>query len=86
MLQGWGGGRLLDSYTEERQPIFVETSEAMIAGWIDKDREFLNRYHPERNRVAFEEAWKEAAKLALLQSSEPYYEDPRAHLNRTGRF
>jgi hypothetical protein len=84
VLQGWGGGRLLDSYTEERQPIFVETGEAMIAGWIDKDRDFLNRYRPERNRAEFEEAWRGAAKLASLQSSEPYYEGSSVILGPAG--
>ena len=47
-LQGWGGDRLLASYSEERRPIFVETGEAMIAGGIDRDREFLERWP--RNR------------------------------------
>jgi 2-polyprenyl-6-methoxyphenol hydroxylase-like FAD-dependent oxidoreductase len=84
VLQGWGGEGLLDSYTEERQPVFVETGEAMIAGWVDKDRDFLNRYSPERNRAEFEDAWQGAAKLASSQSSEPYYEGSSVILGPEG--
>jgi hypothetical protein len=75
-LQGWGGHALLKSYGEERRPIFVETGEAMIAGGIERDREFLERYNPERNREEFEEAWAEMAggRNALNRSYEPHYE------------
>jgi hypothetical protein len=73
-LQGWGGAALLSSYSEERRPIFVETGEAMIAGGIERDREFLERYSPERNRQEFEEAWSELAGQRTRQSYEPHYE------------
>jgi 4-hydroxyisophthalate hydroxylase len=73
-VEGWGGQRLLESYTEERRPIFVETGEAMIAGGIEKDRAFLERYSPERDREEFEEAWKELGSQRSRQSYEPHYE------------
>jgi 4-hydroxyisophthalate hydroxylase len=76
-LQGWGGDGLLASYDEERRPIFVETGEAMIAGGIERDRDFLERYNPARNREEFEEAWNEQASTGggfRTQSYEPHYE------------
>jgi 2-polyprenyl-6-methoxyphenol hydroxylase-like FAD-dependent oxidoreductase len=76
-LQGWGGDRLLASYGEERRPIFVETGEAMIAGGIERDREFLERYNPGRNREEFDAAWNEMASTGggfRTQSYEPHYE------------
>jgi len=74
-LQGWGGDQLLASYSEERRPIFVETGEAMIAGWIDRDRSFLDRYSPEIDKAEFEQAWSELGKSANQpQSYESRYE------------
>lgn len=75
-LEGWGGETLLDSYSEERRPIFVETGAAMIAGGIEADRAFLERYHPDRDRDEFERAWKELEAVAgsRQQSYEPHYE------------
>lgn len=73
-IEGWGGDRLLDSYTEERQPIFVETGQ-VIAGGIERDRAFLERYHPDRDRVAFEEAWEKVAQRSQgARSYEPSYD------------
>jgi 2-polyprenyl-6-methoxyphenol hydroxylase-like FAD-dependent oxidoreductase len=75
-LQGWGSDALLDSYGEERRPIFVETGEAMIAGGIESDREFLDRYNPEHDRAEFEKAWKELEITSgtRQQAYEPHYE------------
>jgi 4-hydroxyisophthalate hydroxylase len=75
-LQGWGGQRLLDSYDQERRPIFEETGEAMIAGGIERDRAWLERYNPTRNRAEFEQAWAEyAASWGMRpQAYEPHYE------------
>jgi 4-hydroxyisophthalate hydroxylase len=75
-LQGWGGQRLLDSYGEERRPIFKETGEAMIAGGIERDREWLERYSPEKDLAEFESAWADYG-LTLgrrPQTYEPHYE------------
>jgi len=75
-LQGWGGQRLLDSYDQERRPIFQETGEVMIAGGIDQDRRWLERYNPDRDRAEFERAWAEygATRTVRPQSYEPHYE------------
>jgi 4-hydroxyisophthalate hydroxylase len=75
-LQGWGGQRLLDSYDEERRPIFKETGEAMIAGSIETDRDWLERHNPDKDRPEFERAWAEygAATELRRQSYEPHYE------------
>lgn len=84
-LQGWGGDALLDSYSEERRPIFVETGEAMIAGGIDRDRAFLERYSPEKDRAEFEQAWEELGKRANgPQSYEPHYEGSSVVMGPSG--
>jgi 4-hydroxyisophthalate hydroxylase len=75
-LQGWGGAGLLDSYSEERRPIFKETGEDFIAAGIERDRKLLETYHPERDRAAFEKAWNDrmtgAGSRAVVY--EPNYE------------
>ena len=83
-LQGWGGEKLLDSYGEERRPIFVETGEEMIAGGIEQDRAFLERYNPNVDRAEFEKAWEEMAKSNRAQSYEPHYEGSSVVMGREG--
>lgn len=75
-IQGWGGEALLDSYSAERHPIFKETGEDFIAGRIAWDRDFLDRYSPERDRTAFERVWKERQSGIgeRLMTYEPNYE------------
>jgi 2-polyprenyl-6-methoxyphenol hydroxylase-like FAD-dependent oxidoreductase len=75
-LQGWGGQRLLDSYAMERRPIFKETGEAMIAGGIERDRQWLERYNPRKDRAEFEAAWAEYGTTwgSRPQIYEPHYE------------
>jgi 2-polyprenyl-6-methoxyphenol hydroxylase-like FAD-dependent oxidoreductase len=76
-LQGWGGDKLLESYSDERKPIFEQTGEAVIAGGIDRDREWLDRYNPERDRDEFEAAWNVMAETGGgggRQNYEPHYE------------
>ncbi|MBV9580939.1 MAG: FAD-dependent monooxygenase, partial [Chloroflexi bacterium] len=74
-LQGWGGQTLLDSYGAERQPIFKETGEAMIAGGIERDREWLERHNPDRDLAEFERAWAEygVTRGSQPQTYEPHY-------------
>ena len=60
-LKGWGSDALLASYREERRPVFKETAEKFIEARIAADRELLERYSPERDRAAFERAWKRDA-------------------------
>jgi 4-hydroxyisophthalate hydroxylase len=75
-LKGWGGQRLLDSYDEERRPIFEETGEAMIAGGIERDRAWLERYDPAKDRAEFERAWAEFGRSWGIgpRAYEPHYE------------
>ena len=75
-VQGWGGQRLLDSYDQERRPIFEQTGEVMIAGGIDQDRQWLERYDPDKDRAEFERAWADygATRTMRPQSYEPHYE------------
>ncbi len=75
-LKGWGGKGLLDSYTEERRPIFADIGRDFIAARIEEDRQFLERYSPERDYAEFEQAWK--ARMTRIsgraQVYEPHYE------------
>jgi len=75
-LKGWGSDALLQTYTEERRPIFKETAEDFIEAGIRRDKEFLARFSPERDRTEFERAWKEHANAAAprVLTYEPHYE------------
>ncbi len=75
-LAGWGGDALLDSYGEERRPIFEETGEDFIAARIRTDHAFLERYNPDRDRAEFEQAWKKRQETAgaAVENYEPNYE------------
>ena len=75
-LHGWGGEALLDTYTEERQPIFWETARHFILARIEADRDFLLRYSPERDREEFELAWKDTttATPTRAMTYAPHYE------------
>jgi 2-polyprenyl-6-methoxyphenol hydroxylase-like FAD-dependent oxidoreductase len=75
-LNGWGSDALLASYSEERRPVFKETAEDFIAAGIERDREFFERYSPDRDRAQFERAWKEHSGGAgvRIATYEPHYE------------
>jgi len=74
-LEGWGGERLLDSYGQERRPIFHDIGVVTIAGGIETDRAFLEEYSPSKDRAAFERAWAALAERNIWQGSfEPHYE------------
>jgi hypothetical protein len=75
-LEGWGGPGLLDSYTEERRPVFASTARDFIEKAIQEDRDFLEAYSPERDREAFERKWRErhAGAKADINAFEPNYE------------
>jgi 4-hydroxyisophthalate hydroxylase len=73
VLHGWGGPGLLDSYTDERRPVFAGTGETIIEG-IAADRAFLERYSPQRDRGEFELAWSGRTSGEVATSSyEPHY-------------
>jgi 4-hydroxyisophthalate hydroxylase len=76
VLDGWGGDALLPSYSAERRPVFQETGEDFIAARIRTDREFFDRYDPDRDRAEFESAWKqhEAGSAPRVLTYEPHYE------------
>ena len=59
----------------------------MIAGGIEADRAFLERYSPERDRAEFERAWKELPSAAATgtQAYEPHYEGSSVVLRPAGR-
>jgi 2-polyprenyl-6-methoxyphenol hydroxylase-like FAD-dependent oxidoreductase len=75
-LDGWGGDVLLQSYSDERRPIFTEVAEDFIAARIRNDGAFLARYSPERDKAEFEAAWKnqESDVGNRAQVYEPSYE------------
>jgi hypothetical protein len=75
-LHGWGSEALLDTYTEERQPIFWETAKDFILARIEDDRDFLDRYSPQRDRAEFEQAWKDSmtATPTRAMTYAPHYE------------
>jgi hypothetical protein len=75
-LHGWGGEALLDTYTEERRPIFWETAQDFILARIQADRDFLDRYSPERDRDEFERAWKKSMTVTPTRAMTyaPHYE------------
>ena len=75
-LQGWGGDKLLASYSEERSRIFRETADDFIAKQIDVEAAFMDRYSPERSLTEFEKAWEnfDDAISSKVSSYEPNYE------------
>ncbi len=75
-LQGWGSDALLQTYSEERRPIFKETGDDFIEAGIQKDAAFLDRYSPEKDSAEFERAWKEqqGAAAPRVLTYEPHYE------------
>ena len=57
-LHGWAGERLLDTYTEERHPVFESVAHDFISRMIGDFQDFTAKYSPERNKDAFDAAWK----------------------------
>jgi 2-polyprenyl-6-methoxyphenol hydroxylase-like FAD-dependent oxidoreductase len=78
VLQGWGGDALLDSYDRERRPVFASTARDFIARSIENDSAFLHEHDPQRDRAAFEAAWKARSEGAVgeVHAFEPNYEAP----------
>lgn len=74
--QGWGGEGLLESYSAERQPVFVSTADDFIEKSILVDRDFLAAFDPVRDRAAFERGWAErqSGTAGEVNSFEPHYE------------
>jgi len=76
VLDGWGGERLLDTYDEERRPVFASTASDFIERAIEQDRHFLERFDPQRDRDAFEREWeaRRTGATADVGAFEPHYE------------
>lgn len=75
-LQGWAGDRLLQSYDEERRPVFQSTARDFIERAIEADRKFLATFNPERDRAAFEAEWtaRQSGARSEVNAFEPNYE------------
>lgn len=60
-LQGWGTQALLDSYHDERHPVFASVRDDFIARMISTDADFVSRFDPEKDAQAFATAWQQRA-------------------------
>jgi 2-polyprenyl-6-methoxyphenol hydroxylase-like FAD-dependent oxidoreductase len=75
-IKGWGTDKLLESYSEERRPIFKETGEDFIATRIKREGALLNKATPEQDKAIFEAVWQEFAGDVgwRVEGYEPNYE------------
>jgi hypothetical protein len=75
-VQGWGGDRLLDTYGEERRPVFASTARDFIEKAIQGDKEFLAAYNPDVDKAAFEREWtaRQTGARSEVHSFEPNYQ------------
>jgi len=75
-LQGWGGNNLLESYTEERRPVFVSTARDFIERFIEGDRGFIDSHNPDVDQADFDAAWEQrrADSNAGVSGFAPHYE------------
>jgi 4-hydroxyisophthalate hydroxylase len=85
--QGWAGPRLLDTYDEERRPVFESTARDFIEKAIHGDRAFLAAFDPERDRAAFEAAWRMRREGARdeVDAFEPNYDGSSITWSAPGR-
>jgi hypothetical protein len=76
VLQGWGHPTLLDSYDQERRPVFASTINDFIAKSIETDRMFLKEHDPIQNKAEFQKAWNKRSQGAIgeVHAFEPHYE------------
>lgn len=75
-LRGWAGPGLLDSYSDERQPVFASTARDFIEKSIHDDRDFLAAFDPEVDRAGFEAEWERRRTGASSEvgAFEPHYD------------
>jgi 2-polyprenyl-6-methoxyphenol hydroxylase-like FAD-dependent oxidoreductase len=75
-LRGFGGEGLLDSYDEERRPVFKEIGDEFIAARIKWEGELINRFDPAREPAAFRRTWEElkSGSGPIVANYEPNYE------------
>ena len=76
VLKNWGDDQLLESYEQERRPVFASTAGDFIEKSIENDKNFLTDFDPERDREAFEAEWTErgSGAQAEVNAFEPHYE------------
>lgn len=77
VLQGWGGEGLLESYSPEREGVFRDIGQNIIAAQIERERAFVERWSPDRDGAEFEAAFAEVAGAGgeiAVHSYEPNYE------------
>ena len=76
VMGGWADDSLLDSYTEERRPVFASTAEDFIEAFIENDREFIEKYDRNEDEKRFAEAWDRRRRGSNLGVSvfDPHYE------------
>ena len=74
-LKGWAGSRLLDSYDQERRPVFQSATRDFIEKSILDDRDFLAAFNPAIDKAAFEQEWtrRTTGATSEVQSFEPHY-------------
>lgn len=58
---GWGTDSLLDSYCEERHPVFASTRDDFILRMLYNDADFVKKYSPEKDLQGFKQAWQQRA-------------------------
>jgi len=73
VMDGWGGPGLLNSYSNERQPVFATTASEFIERFIDDDRAFFAKHSPADDD--FGKVWTERYQGgAGVWNFEPNYE------------
>jgi 4-hydroxyisophthalate hydroxylase len=85
-LQGWAGSGLLNSYSEERRPVFQSTARDFIERAIAADRQFLDTFSPGRDQSAFEREWQARSSGAKteIDAFEPNYDGSSIVWGRPG--
>jgi 2-polyprenyl-6-methoxyphenol hydroxylase-like FAD-dependent oxidoreductase len=75
-LQSWAGDGLLDSYGEERRPVFESTARDFIEKAIQNDKQFLEAFNPDIDKAAFEQEWllRQSGARSEVNSFEPNYQ------------
>src|SRR4051794_10686393 len=77
VLQGWGGEGLPAPSSPERQGVFRDIGQDIIAATIERERDFVERWSPEPDGEAFEAAFGEIASVGgeiAVKDYEPHYE------------
>ncbi|NQW13082.1 MAG: FAD-dependent monooxygenase [Rhodobacter sp.] len=84
-LQGWGRPALLDTYGEERRPVFASTAGDFIERFIREDHAFLDRYNPHQDKAEFTHAWDTRNEGSTeVMAFEPNYDGASAVFGQAG--